>query len=169
MPLKMRTLILCFAASLLSACGFTPLYSGSEGQGLQADLAAISITPEKSRQHQLLRRHLTDRMNANGSRYSLTVKLSQESLRYGIKQDASATQEKLTMTAAITLIGDAGPDAPLMTESFSRSLSYDLVQSDYATLTKREDSEKRLIKALADDIHRAVSVYFYQKHQKKGQ
>lgn len=172
-PLK--ALNVCVAASLfllLSGCGFTPLYNdsgaGAGDASVSSALASVTVAPQQNRQHQLIRDHLTRLMNSGGNGdYQMTVVLNENRLGFGIRQDASAAQEKLTMTATIQMTETGGDGSAILSKTFSRSLSYDLVQSDFAILAKREDSQKRLLKALAEDIHRSVSLYFYKQTQAK--
>lgn len=164
----LKLLSVIFSLTLLTACGFAPMYTTPETEsGVNSQLAAITIPAKNQRLHQLMRIELMQLMNSGGmnnegggqARYDLTIALSQKSDDFGIRQDASATQERLTLTASYQL---KEGEKLLLEKSLTRSTSFTLVQSDFAALSAREDSAKRLAKALAADIHRQISIYFHQ-------
>ncbi len=164
------------ALMFLSACGFTPLYqSGSDGQSglgtpsLDHSLSTIEVAPISDRVGQQMRNHLLVRLNTKGTpQYQLKIILEQSTRGYGIRPDASITQEELTVKAHVSLLDlNTNEAPPLFMETYTSRTSYDAVLSDFATLTQREDSARRLAIEIADRIHRRMAVYFQGHLQPK--
>lgn len=146
---------------LLTACGFRPLYEADGSSGaMQEHLASIEVAPIPDRLGQQMRNRLLDRLNTAGvPEYRLEVNLAQESEGYGIRPDAAATQEQLTVYATVRLVNLNG-EKLVFEENMRSTTSYDLVLSDYAILTRREDSARRLVLELAERIHRRLAIHF---------
>jgi LPS-assembly lipoprotein len=145
----------------LTACGFRPLYeAGGSSGAMQEHLASIEVAPIPDRLGQQMRNRLLDRLNTGGvPRYRLEVTLAQESEGYGIRPDAAATQEQLTVYATVKLV-DLNGEGLVFEENMRSTTSYDLVLSDYAILTRREDSARRLVLELAERIHPRPAFHF---------
>jgi len=156
----MRTLAL-ISLLFLSACGFKPLYeAGGSSKQMQAELAAIDVAPIADRVGQIMRNRLLDRLNASAAqKYRLIVVLTQSTEGYGVRPDTATTQEQLTLVAAVKLIA-LDDETILFEEQMRARTSYDLVLSDFATLTQREDSARRLVLELAERIHRRLALQF---------
>ncbi len=128
-------------------------------------LASIEVAPIADRLGQQMRNRLLDRLASGGTPdYRLEVTLDQSSEGYGIRPDAAATQERLTVTAHIRLVSLVGEEAPVFDEVMHSSTSYDLVLSDYAILSRREDSARRLVVELAERIHRRLALHNTQSN-----
>jgi len=157
----MRSLLVIAAALLLTACGFQPLYeAGGSSRAMQAHLAGVEVAPIADRLGQVMRNRLMDRLNAGGTPgYRLTVTLEQSTQGYGIRPDAAATQEQLTLVAHVSFTKLDGEEL-VFAEDMRARTSYDLVLSDFATVTQREDSARRLALELAERIHRRLALYF---------
>ena len=159
--------LLFISLFVLSACGFRPLYeTGGSTSAMRDQLAGIEVAPIADRLGQQMRNRLLDRLASGGTPdYRLEITLAQSSEGYGIRPDAAATQERLTVTAQVRLIALAGAEKPVFEEVMRSSTSYDLVLSDYAILSRREDSAKRLVLELAERIHRRLALHFTQSDQ----
>lgn len=155
---------LIITAFLVSGCGFTPIYeAGGSSSAMRAQLAAVEVAPIPDRIGQVMRNHLTSRLASGGrSDYRLEVVLDQSSENFGVRPDTATTQEQLTMLADIRLI-PMGADEPALTERLRARTSFDLVLSDFATVSQREDSARRLAIELAERIHRRLALYFSKK------
>lgn len=156
--MRYLALIACLA---LSACGFRPLYeAGGSSEAMQARLSGVEVAPIADRLGQIMRNRLLERLNVAGSpEYRLTVVLAQATEGYGTRPDDAATQEQLTLTATVTFTKLDGEQV-IFSEDLRARTSYDLVLSDYATVTQREDSARRLALELAERIHRRLAIYF---------
>lgn len=146
---------------LLTGCGFKPLYeAGGSSVAMQEKLSAIEIAPISDRLGQIMRNRLLDRLNASGKQdYGLEIFLAQSTEGYGVRPDAATTQEQLTVVATVKLVALAD-DSVLFAEEMRARTSYDIVLSDFATVTQREDSARRLVLELAERIHRRLALHF---------
>ena len=156
----MRYLVF-ISALFLSACGFQPLYeAGGSSALMQEQLASVDVGPIPDRLGQVMRNRLVSRLNTSGNpEYMLEVKLDQTSENFGVRPDTATTQEQITMVAAIQLISEKTGE-PVLQESFRARTSFDLVLSDFATVTQREDAARRLSLELAERIHRRLALHF---------
>lgn len=146
---------------LLAACGFQPLYeTGGSSAAMQEQLSAIEVGPIPDRLGQVMRNRLLSRLNAVGNAdYTLDISLAQSSETFGIRPDTAATQEQLTLIADVRLIS-VSTGEPVFQESLRARTSFDLVLSDFATVTQREDAATRLALELAERIHRRLALHF---------
>jgi len=146
---------------LLAGCGFKPLYeAGGSSAAMQAKLSAIDVAPISDRIGQIMRNRLLDRLNASGPQeYRLDITLSQSTEGYGVRPDTATSQEQLTMIASVKLAA-LQDETVLFEEELRARTSYDIVLSDFATVTQREDSARRLVLELAERIHRRLALQF---------
>ncbi|MFC3053641.1 LPS assembly lipoprotein LptE [Kordiimonas pumila] len=149
---------------LLAACGFKPLYeAGGSSGAMQAELEAVSVGPIPDRLGQIMRNQLLERLNVAGvEKYRLDIVLEQTSEGYGVRPDAATTEELITLKAYVQLVS-LKDDSILFEDTLRARTSFDIVLSDYATVTQREDSARRLALELAERIHRRLALYFSQK------
>lgn len=148
---------------LLTACGFQPLYeAGGSSTAMQAHLASVEVGPIADRLGQIMRNRLVSRLNAQGrAEYRLDVALDQSSETFGVRPDTATTQEQLTIVATMRLVS-VDTDEPVLEQSFRARTAFDLVLSDFATVSQREDSAQRLVLELAERIHRRLALHFAQ-------
>jgi len=146
---------------MLTACGFKPLYeTGGSSEAMQAELSAIEVSPIADRTGQIMRNRLIDRLNVStATKYRLDIVLEQSSESYGTRPDTATTQEQITMVAFARLVSLETEDV-LFDEQIRARTSFDIVLSDFATATQREDSARRLVLELAERIHRRLAVQF---------
>lgn len=138
------------AVSLLSGCGFRPLYGGTSESSFIRDnpLKGVSISLIEDREGQILRNFLIDRFQPDGTdRYILTTELDVSEQDLGVAFDATTTRSRVVVTAAFILSYQGG------TYRFtSRSAgSYSTVLSDYGTLVARQDATERSLREIADE------------------
>ncbi len=156
----MRILVLILGLTL-AACGFKPLYeAGGSSTQMQAELASVEVGPIADRLGQIMRNRLVARLNS-GSRpeYRLDVVLTQSSETFGVRPDTATTQEQVTLVADIQLI-KFGEEEPVIAQSLRARSSFDVVLSDFATVSQREDTVQRLALDLAERIHRRLALHF---------
>jgi LPS-assembly lipoprotein len=156
----MRVLAL-ISLLLLGACGFKPLYeAGGSTAAMRETLAAIEIAPIKDRIGQIMHNRLLDRLGTAGTpQYRLEITLEQSTEKYGTRPDAATTQEQITLRAHVRLMPYSGEE-PLFEETLRARTSYDIVLSDFASVSQREDSARRLVLELAERIHRRLAIQF---------
>lgn len=149
---------------MLAACGFKPLYeAGGSSAEMQAQLAGVEVGPIADRLGQIMRNRLVARLNAGTKpEYRLDVVLTQSSETFGVRPDTATTQEQLTLVADIQLI-KFGAEEPVIQQSLRARSSFDVVLSDFATVSQREDTAQRLALDLAERIHRRLALHFAQE------
>jgi LPS-assembly lipoprotein len=158
----------CFTAILwmLSGCGFEPLY-GSRGQGPRIDSALneIRIEPIKDRVGQQLYNYLLDRLNPRGApghpRYSLTTTVAVNKIELGIERDETATRAKLSLSANFTL-RNAINNAVVFFGSSQSTNSFNIVESDFATLSAEKDAIDRAARVVSEEIKTRLGLYLNQ-------
>ena len=79
----------------------------------------------------------------------------------GLKKSGFATRANLHATAQITL-SDARDSKTLLSGSHTIIGSYDILDSEYATLMAEKNAEARAVAELALAIRNQLSVYFLQ-------
>ncbi len=143
----------------LTACGFRPLYSHAGGASSKA-LASVAIARIKDRSGQKLRNFLLERMapgaNSRGARYTLAIELGESRSNINIRKDESATRENLSITADFVLTHTAGKNGVFKGRVLSTN-SYNLLDSDFATLSAENDARNRALRSLAEEIRLRVA------------
>ena len=160
--MRSRRGVLAAAGALLAGCGFRPLLSG----GGAAELAAIrmdEIGAGKDRRiGHVLRNALIDRFTAGAGaqprRYDLAVDIRQSSAPLAVQTTGAVTRSTLTVEATFTL-HDVGGDA-LYRATRRAQGSYDVVESEYATLAARRQTAERAAGELSHAIARALALFF---------
>jgi LPS-assembly lipoprotein len=153
-----------FLALAVSGCGFQPLYGRNDsGQRTQDLLAKIRIQPLPDRVGQQLHNLLRDRLNPRGqpreANYNLEIKISETLENLGIRKDETATRSNLTVFADFVL-SDARSGKELF-EGRSRSInSYNILESQFATLFSESDARNRALREISDEISNRLAVYF---------
>lgn len=148
----------------LSACGYRPLYgkSSANPQILQ-HLNAVEIEPLPNRIGQQMRaalsHKLSRRANTQEKAYSLSVNLTESISQLAVEKDAFATRANLRLTASYKLVRLA--DYELLDEgSLSTIASYNILSSDYATLSARQSARDNAVNNLAGELYTRLSTYF---------
>ena len=156
------TFALC-AGLALSACGYRPLYgqNAADPQATQ-HMAAIHVMPMADRSGQMMRTALVRRLNVKGqpqTLYKLNVRLSESLQQLAEQRSGFVTRANLTITAeySLTRADDAGA---LTSGSVQSVASYNILDSDFATLSAQEDARKRAIESLSDDIRTRLAIFF---------
>ena len=148
---------------VLQGCGFRPLYGDPSTGGSSAEFALIKVEPIKDRIGQLLRNHLRTAFNpkprTQKPRYLLKTKVTQSTSSLAVRKSAFATRANLTVTANFHLL-NAATAKPLFSATRSITVSYNILDSEYATLAAEKDARNRAVKELSEDIRIQLSVYF---------
>ncbi len=140
---------------LLPACGFRPVHD-ARSDANAATLSTIDVARIEDRKGQQLRTMLRARLSPKGpadrALYRLTVTLTESKAELAIRRDESATRANLTLIAQFTL-ERLPPYAPgVFTGSALSTNSYNVLVSDYATLSAENDARNRALRALAEEI-----------------
>lgn len=156
-------------------CGFRPLYgkqAGRDGEAVTAQLAAVQIKPIRDRRGQQLYNNLLDGLNPNGSAaaplYVLEVALTEVREELAVRRDETATRANLVLTANYRLREIASNE--VVFASVSRATTgFNIVLSEYATLTSQADARRRGLVLLGDEIRSRLALYFNRrKSLRKG-
>ena len=154
------------ALVLLEACGFRPLYGSRETGAAAAELAAVEIKPISERVGQQLHNLLLDRINPRGRpgnpRYILKITLTQGIERLAVRKTAFSTRANLRLTATFSLAPAGGGEA-LVSGIILAISSYNILNSEFATLTSEKDARSRATGQLAEDIRTRLAVFFTQR------
>lgn len=159
-PAAAAALLLALVAS---GCGFQPLY-GEKSDAAQAtdELAQVKVNTIPDRNGQILHNLLLDRMNPKGRpgapAYALDIQLTEAKASIGIIKDNTATLAQLSSSATYTLY-DLKKKAALQSGRARSFTSYNIVQSNFATLAAEQDARERTLRELADDITTKIAVF----------
>lgn len=159
--------------ALVAACGFEPMYApGGVGAArtseAAADLSTVEIAPIRNgdgrdfRLGQQLSNALGERLYPAGvspARYRLELKLRQERDGFGFRSDESVTRYGLRLTADYRLV-EIGSNKVVLEETSQTYNSYDVSQSDFATVMAERDMEQRLARDLGDRIVSRLGLFF---------
>ena len=155
-------------ALALSACGFTPLYGGTDSQAMSPvdHMAAIRIAPLPDRTGQQMHNLLRDRLNPIGQPrqpvYALGLRLSESRQELGIRKDETATRANLNLAVQFTLSSIQTGD-PLYRGHVNAVSSYNILTSPFATGFSEADARSRALRELADSIRTRLGIYFSRR------
>lgn len=153
--------------SVLSACGFSPIYGthgGADKPVIEA-LNAVQIENIPDRNGQMLKNKLMDRMYAQGRPQSptarLTVSLSTSETSLGVQKDATTTRSQLMIAASFDLTDTSGR---LLHRGAARStVGYSKLDAQYGTLASQKNAYERGINEVGEQIVNNLSLYFAEK------
>lgn len=163
-------LLAAIVPAVASGCGFRPLYAKREGRdAAKVDLARTKLRvvrasrPKYDRLGQILHNNLIDRINPSGQPreplYSLAVKISVHRSGSGLQITEEATRARLTVNASFSL-SDVATGKTMM-DGKERSInSYNILDSEFATLSAEQDAGKRAVREIADSIKVRLALYF---------
>lgn len=167
MPRSARAVVPTFvmlALLALAGCGFQPIHA-QRSQASPEALAQIEIELIENRIGQILRNELLQRFHPRGAskdtRFSLRTTLTESLQDLGIRKNTVATRGNLTLTATFTISPRAGGD-PLFDGTATSIISYNILTSDFATLSARADARRRGAREIADQITQWASVWLVQ-------
>ena len=168
-----RAGMIALMAALAAACGFEPMYGARQSGGSAAsDLGAIELAPIVDaeggpfRLGLLMKNALSDRLYASGSvspRYRLEMTVERDLQGFGFRPDEAVTRYGLKLTAHYRLI-DLATGNTTLEESARAYNSYDVVQSDFATLMAERNMEERLTRDLGERISSRLGLYFRNRN-----
>lgn len=168
--LKRRALFLCGVAlaawAPLAGCGFRPLLYQAEGDNVRKRLAAIGVSGLGGRLGQQLRTALEDNLDpastGGAERYDLAVNLTNTNSALAIQLDNTITRYNLILNARFVL-RDQEDQAVRYRSSVRRVASYNVRRAPFATLTAKQDAERRAAKEIADDIRTLLALHFQRE------
>ncbi len=157
----MRKLAALLLPVALSACGLTPLYSGSTAGPIAATLSGIEVAPIQGKSGWLVANALRDRLAALGegpARYRLNVVLDDTIVGLGARADDAVSRERRTLRARYQLV-DAAQGTILVDATAGSDAGIDVVGSEYATIAAESSALERLSDTVADQIVARLALY----------
>ncbi len=162
--MRLRRIWIVGFVSLLTACGFQPLYGENPVSAPAAEhLSRITVAPIADRIGQIVKNHLEDTLTPRGPSsaplYVLEVTLAEEIDGFGFRRDESITRENLRLEATYRLLRSDN-NQPVLVGNARSNMAYDIVRSDFANLSAREDAERRTAEQLVHIIANRLSLHF---------
>lgn len=165
----------------LAGCGFEPMYAAREDRlPVTTDLGAISVAPitmatdydgeRRYRLGQMLEDELERNFYRGGVqavRYRLDLDLERSTDGFGFRPDEAVTRIGLRLEARYRLV-DTQEDTVILEDSAQVYNSFDVVQSDFATLAAEQDMEARLVRDLGQRITLRLGRFFGEPTQPKS-
>jgi LPS-assembly lipoprotein len=164
---RLSGLIMAIAmVGLMAGCGFSPIYE-RDGDGLSADiareLASVDVLPISDRVGRQLRLKLRQDLAVAGSsvdpKYALKVELTASRTSLLIQADDTITRFNLRLDAAFVLV-DVAADENVFRGNAQSIGSYNVVESEFATVAAERDSEDRAAGELGAEIHSLLVTFF---------
>ena len=160
-----KQIILVIAAfGLLAGCGFKPMY-GNRGHSnsVPTQFAQIDVKEIDGRTGHHLRNYLIDRLSARGGnykkKYKLDVALSDRKDGLAIRSDESVTRFNYRLLGSVRLTGL--DDHQILFETALRvTAAYNVVDSEFATLSAERDAEERAARDMSSEIITRLALYF---------
>ncbi len=179
--LPARLVISVLLLLTVSACGFNSLYGDNspldDNPSVVAMLSEVEVgdvvqapgnEPDR-RLTQSVRNSLLDRLDATGPgipRYRLDVIVDLVSEGVGFRRDEAVTRVDVRLNADYTLT-ELGTGNVIYADGARAFNAYDVVRSDFATLAAQEDSERRIIPEVADQIMTRLGLYFKNRDRRE--
>ena len=156
---------------ILQACGFRPLYSEGAQVSAMPEFARIKVLPIPDRIGQQLRNHLLTALNPTQrnvrAQFIMKTKVKESISSLAVKKSAFATRANLTLTAKFSLSDSTGGKR-LFSNSRSITVSYKILDSEFATLMALKNARQRAVRELSQDIRTQLGVYFSRPQTAKN-
>jgi LPS-assembly lipoprotein len=140
-------------ASLLTGCGFTPLYATPD---LAPSLSAIDVVAPEGRVGYLLREDLDDalaRNKAAAPHWRLEMTIIQSRSPRGLSEEDVAERYVLAITVSYKLT-DIATGKVAHAGTAASQVSYDAADAPYAAIAARQDTQERV----AGDAARKIQI-----------
>jgi len=158
-----RALVLFAAALAAGACGFQPLYGSRLAGDAPAELAQIKVTPIPDRIGQQLHNQLLTALNPDGRpekpQYVLTTRLHESLSSIGVKKTGFSTRANLSLTATYEM-KNVKSDKPVFHAQSVITVSYDILDSEFATLMAEKEARTRAARELGEDMRVRIAAFF---------
>ncbi len=162
--------LICLFLLTLIGCGFRPLHLGSTNRAMESLFLEMEISPIKNRSGQLLRNHLIRHLyrgrKKKEARYRLVTKLSEEKLLFAVKKNAFATRANLELTASFYVARRLDGET-IFADSSQITLSYNVLDSEFASHMAEMQARKRGLKALSEEMRTRLTAHFFDQMNNK--
>ena len=163
LTLLRKSIIFILACWITAGCGFQPLYETRKYNPVIKEFAYVHVAPIKDRIGQQLRNEILNRLHSsakkNRYKYKLVTTLNEGIQALAVRKSAFATRANLTVTATFHLIAEDNDD-PVLSAIEKTTVSYNILDSEFATLIAQNDAQKRAIESLGKDIVVRLAVFF---------
>ena len=95
----------------------------------------------------------------NRAKYKLVTTLREDVQALAVRKSAFATRANLTVTATFHLMAEDN-DRSVLSATEKTTVSYNILDSEFATLMAQQDAQKRAIKSLGKDIVVRLAIFF---------
>jgi len=155
-------------AAALAGCGFRPLMATPENDdSISVQLASIRVgeigEDDERRVGQILRNELIDRFTSGvgerPERYTLSIEIEQRTSALQIQNTDTVTRYNLVLIAKLRLFPSGSNEAVYTAETNATS-SYDVVDSEYATLVAEQETARDAARDLSNTIAALLALYF---------
>jgi len=157
--------VLLTGAALLTGCGFQPLMGQATHPQVHAEIQRIRVAPIPERSGQILRNHLLDALTPRGIQgaelYVLSVQLSEPRREVAIRRDDTASRLGYLATASFVLRGPSS--RILFSGSSSSETTYEVTNSEFATLSSQASARDRALQEVSTDIHQQIALFLSGK------
>jgi LPS-assembly lipoprotein len=167
------------AAGGLGGCGFRPLYGRSSGADLGDTLAQVEIGQVRNttaggrdlaRVGQQLHNALLDRLNPRGPGreqvYRLEVTLSESISSLAVQKSADATRADLSLDSSF-ILQDQRTGLTLYSGNSEAVSSFNILNSEFATLMAEKGARDRAVRQLGDDIRLKIAIFLKSNPDKR--
>ena len=166
---RRRFVCVAVVALATTGCGFRPLYQPSSGAAGPLDsFAQVSVAPIPDRIGHQLRNKLLDLLTPQGApthpTFELRVTLNETLTELAVEETALATRGNLRLAATMQLV-DATSGSIVFASGTSTVSSYDILTSDFATLSAENDARSRAAGVLAEDIRLRLGAFFTERRR----
>lgn len=163
----------------LSGCGFRPLYGRSSGVDLGDALARVEIAPVQNNTpdsrdtarvgqqlHNMLLEGLAPRGASGEQVYRLIVTLNESISSLAVQKSADATRADLTLTSSFHLV-DLRTGLELYGANSRAVSSFNILNSEFATLMAEKGARDRAVRQLGDDIRLKIAIFLKSNPDKR--
>jgi LPS-assembly lipoprotein len=155
---------LLLTAGLVSGCGFRPIYeTSSDGRGVSADLAAITIPEADTRLGQLIRNDLLSSIRragkAESGRYRLILKTKLQQATSVETAAEGSVRKRVRLAVAFELVEIATGSPVYSGKTFSQA-SYDETGQSFSDARAETDAIERVAKDASLDIRSRLAAHF---------
>jgi LPS-assembly lipoprotein len=166
---RRRFLILPLALpTVLSGCGWEPLYANKDTAAGSADLRAIQVTRIPERVGQNLEIALRNSLNPTHDdvkpRYRLTVSLTKSLQDLGIQSQGLGTRGEVQLYASYQLL-ELPTSKLLQFGSMHATDSFDIQANGYSTVVAEDDAAARDVEEIRREIVARLTMFMQMKQQ----
>ena len=144
---------------LISACGFSPLYTDHNSANLTGQ---ISIQEPTTQNEFLFYSNLTDRFGESNEKYILNYAITTTKEDRALNFDGTAHRVEISGSVSFSL-KDTESGIELLSDKEEMHLSYSNLGSTAAVLNANRTTNKQLVVLLADKVADRISLIIVEK------